>query len=171
MRKIKELKSLALFSVVAFSLSAGSAMAVSISDEASQSPDVKQFNELDTNGDGHLNYTEASKDSFYSKQHFNAADKNKDAKLTQAEYSDYKSAQQKKEVGRVVDDSTITTKVKASILKEEGFSGLQVSVETFKGVVQLSGFVNNKAQITKAGEIAKSIEGVKSVKNNLIVKS
>ncbi|MGY1488304.1 BON domain-containing protein [Methylobacillus pratensis] len=149
---------------------ASGAWAVSVSDELNQSPDVKQFHELDTNNDGHLNYTEASRDSFYTKEHFNAADKNKDAKLTQEEYSNYKTAQQKKEVGRVVDDSTITAKVKANILKEEGFKGLQVSVETYKGVVQLSGFVNSKAQIQKAGEVAKAVEGVKSVKNNLIVK-
>lgn len=153
------------------SLGAGSVLAVSISEELNQSPDVKQFHELDTNGDGHLNASEASRDSFYTKEHFNAADKNKDAKLTQQEYSDYKTAQQKKNVGRVVDDSTITAKVKANIVKEEGFGGLQVSVETFKGVVQLSGFVNSKVQIQKAGEIAKSVEGVKSVKNNLLVKS
>jgi len=150
---------------------ASGAWAVSISEELNQSPDVKQFHELDVNNDGHLTQTEASRDSFYTKEHFNAADKNKDGKLTQQEYSDYKTAQQKKEVGRVVDDTTITTKVKANILKEEGFKGLQVGVETYKGVVQLSGFVSTKAQIQRAGEIAKAVEGVKSVKNNLIVKN
>lgn len=149
---------------------ASGAWAVSISEELNQSPDVKQFHELDTNNDGHLNYSEASRDSFYTKEHFNAADKNKDAKLTQEEYSNYKTAQQKKEVGRIVDDSTITAKVKANILKEEGFKGMQVSVETYNGVVQLSGFVNTKAQVQKAGQVAKAVEGVKSVKNNLIVK-
>ena len=155
---------------VAIGVAGCSAWAVSLSDEINQSPDVQQFNDLDTNHDGHLSFSEASKDSFYTKEHFDAADKNKDAKLTQEEYSNYKTAQQKKEVGRIVDDSTITTKVKALIVKEEGFKGMQVSVETYKGVVQLSGFVSTKAQIQKAGEIAKSVEGVKSVKNNLIVK-
>lgn len=68
--------------------------------------------------------SEESKDSFYTRGYFNAADTNKDAKLPQAEYSNYKTAQQKKAVGRIVDDSTITTKVKALIVKEEGFKGM-----------------------------------------------
>lgn len=151
-------------------LVAGSAWAVTMSEEINQSPDVKQFRELDINNDGVLNFSEASKDSFYTKERFTAADKNKDAKLNQQEYSDYKTAQQKKEVGRLVDDSTITAKVKAGIVKEEGLKGLHVSVETYKGIVQLSGFVDSSAQVSKAGAIAKAVEGVKSVKNSLIVK-
>jgi osmotically-inducible protein OsmY len=72
--------------------------------------------------------------------------------------------------GQFVDDSVITTKVKAAILEEPTLKTLQISVETFKGVVQLSGFVDSAQSVTKAGAVAGSVAGVVSVKNNLIVK-
>jgi osmotically-inducible protein OsmY len=72
--------------------------------------------------------------------------------------------------GQYVDDSAITTKVKAEIFNEPSLKVFQINVETFKGEVQLSGFVDTSQSVTKAGEIARSVKGVKSVKNNLIVK-
>ena len=72
--------------------------------------------------------------------------------------------------GEFVDDSAITTKVKAALLAEPGIRSYQISVETFKGVVQLSGFVDTQQQKSKAGEIAWSVDGVNSVKNNILVK-
>ncbi len=72
--------------------------------------------------------------------------------------------------GEYVDDTVITTKVKAGIFDEPTLKTLQIQVETFKGAVQLSGFVDSAQSVEKAGEIAKSVEGVKEVKNNLIVK-
>ncbi len=72
--------------------------------------------------------------------------------------------------GEYVDDSTITTKVKASIFNDPALKVLQINVETFKGEVQLSGFVDSAQSKNKAGEVARSVKGVKSVKNNLIVK-
>ena len=72
--------------------------------------------------------------------------------------------------GEYVDDSVITTKVKSLLANDDFFKSFQISVETFKGVVQLSGFVNSKQAVNKAGEIVRSVQGVKSVKNNLIVK-
>jgi osmotically-inducible protein OsmY len=72
--------------------------------------------------------------------------------------------------GEYVDDSAITTKVKAEILNEPSLKVFQINVETFKGEVQLSGFVNSAQIVKKAGEVARSVKGVKSVKNNLIVK-
>ena len=72
--------------------------------------------------------------------------------------------------GQIVDDSVITTKVKAAILEEPTLKSLQISVETFKGVVQLSGFVDSKQNVTKAGEVARGVEGVVSVENDLLVK-
>jgi osmotically-inducible protein OsmY len=72
--------------------------------------------------------------------------------------------------GEYVDDSVITTKVKALIAKDDFLKSFQISVETFKGAVQLSGFVNSEDAIKKAGEITRSVKGVRSVKNNLIVK-
>ena len=72
--------------------------------------------------------------------------------------------------GEYVDDSVITTKVKALLANDDFFKSFQISVETYKGTVQLSGFVNSQQAVDKAGQIAKSVQGVKSVKNNLIVK-
>ncbi len=72
--------------------------------------------------------------------------------------------------GQYVDDSVITTKVKTALLVDPDIKSLDIGVETFKGVVQLSGFVNSAEQARKAVEIAKSVEGVRSVKNSLVVK-
>jgi osmotically-inducible protein OsmY len=72
--------------------------------------------------------------------------------------------------GEYVDDSTITTKVKAAIFNDPSLKVFQINVETFKGEVQLSGFVDSAQSVKKAGEVARSVGGVKSVKNNLIVK-
>jgi osmotically-inducible protein OsmY len=72
--------------------------------------------------------------------------------------------------GQIVDDSVITTKVKAAILEEPTLKSLQISVETYKGVVQLSGFVDSSQSVKKAGEVAGRVAGVVSVKNNLTVK-
>jgi hyperosmotically inducible periplasmic protein len=72
--------------------------------------------------------------------------------------------------GEYVDDSTITTKVKAAILEDSALKTFQISVTTYKGVVQLSGFVDSKEMIGRAGEVAGKVSGVREVKNDLIVK-
>ena len=72
--------------------------------------------------------------------------------------------------GEYLDDSTITTKVKTLLAEDDFLKSFQIGVETYKGTVQLSGFVNSEDAVRKAGEIARSVEGVTSVKNNLIVK-
>ena len=72
--------------------------------------------------------------------------------------------------GQLVDDSAITAKVKAQIFDDPMLKVFQISVESYKGVVQLSGFVDSKQAANKAAQIAKSVEGVESVKNSLVVK-
>ena len=72
--------------------------------------------------------------------------------------------------GQYVDDTVITTKVKAALLGDDAVKSFAVSVETVKGVVQLSGFVDTSAQKSAAGHDATTVPGVKDVKNNLIVK-
>ncbi len=76
----------------------------------------------------------------------------------------------KESTGEYVDDSVITTKVKAQIFDDPILKVLQINVETFKGEVQLSGFVNSAAASARAVEVTRSVKGVKSVKNSLIVK-
>jgi hyperosmotically inducible protein len=80
------------------------------------------------------------------------------------------STPQKASTGEYIDDSVITTKVKSQLMADDFLKSFQISVETFKGVVQLSGFVNTQAASDKAGQIASSVNGVRSVKNDLIVK-
>ena len=80
------------------------------------------------------------------------------------------STSTRESTGEYVDDSVITTKVKSLLAEDDFLKSFQISVETYKGIVQLSGFVNSRQAVDKAGQIARSVNGVKSVKNNLIVK-
>ena len=72
--------------------------------------------------------------------------------------------------GEYVDDSVITTKVKAAIFNDSALKVNEINVETFKGVVQLSGFVRSQADIDKAVKVARGVAGVKSVKNDMRLK-
>jgi osmotically-inducible protein OsmY len=80
------------------------------------------------------------------------------------------STAQREGTGEYVDDSVITTKVKAAIFNEPSLKVAEINVETFKGVVQLSGFVNSQADMYKAVEVARDVKGVKSVKNDMRMK-
>lgn len=72
--------------------------------------------------------------------------------------------------GEFIDDSTLANKVKVALYTDEEVQGTQVEVEAFRGVVQLSGFVDSTAQSQKAEQIAREVNGVQDVHNNLIVK-
>jgi osmotically-inducible protein OsmY len=76
----------------------------------------------------------------------------------------------KEGTGEYVDDSVITTKVKAALLDEPSLKSMEINVETFKGVVQLSGFVRSEADIEKAVHVARGVHGVTSVKNDMRLK-
>lgn len=76
----------------------------------------------------------------------------------------------KESTGEYVDDAVITSKVKAAVLGESSLKSAEINVETYKGVVQLSGFVRSRADIDKAVAVARSVKGVSSVKNDMIVK-
>ena len=80
------------------------------------------------------------------------------------------STPQQASTGQIIDDSLITTKVKAAIFEEPNLKSLQIGVETYKGIVQLSGFVNSSAASLKAADVTRKVEGVKGVKNSLVVK-
>lgn len=77
------------------------------------------------------------------------------------------STSQRASTGEYIDDTWITTKVKAEILKEPTLKVTQINVETYKNVVQLSGFVDSSESMSKAVAIARSVEGVSSVKNDM----
>ncbi len=72
--------------------------------------------------------------------------------------------------GEYIDDTVITTKVKAAIFNDPTLKATEINVETFKGRVQLSGFVKSQADISKASEVARSVKGVQSVKNDIRLK-
>lgn len=80
------------------------------------------------------------------------------------------STSQQEGTGEYLDDSVITTKVKAAIFSDASLKSSEINVETFKGVVQLSGFVNSQNDINRAVEVARNVKGVQSVKNVMHLK-
>jgi len=80
------------------------------------------------------------------------------------------STETREGTGEFVDDTVITTKVKAAIFNEPTLKVAEINVETFKGIVQLSGFVRSNADMNKAVEIARKVGGVTSVRNDMRLK-
>ena len=80
------------------------------------------------------------------------------------------STAQKQGTGEYVDDAVITTKVKAALVENPLTKAYQIEVETYKGVVQLSGFVATQAEANKAAELARGVNGVSSVKNDIRIR-
>jgi osmotically-inducible protein OsmY len=77
---------------------------------------------------------------------------------------------QHQRAGEYVDDSVLTAKVKAALFNEPNLKSAEINVETFKGVVQLSGFVGSWSAKRRAADVARHVEGVRSVKNDMRVK-
>jgi osmotically-inducible protein OsmY len=80
------------------------------------------------------------------------------------------STSKQESTGEYVDDTVITTKVKSLLAADDFLKSFEISVETYKGTVQLSGFVGSQNAVDKAVQIARGVNGVKSVKNSLVVK-
>lgn len=74
------------------------------------------------------------------------------------------------QVGEYIDDSVITATVKAKLINDSDISAVEVNVETYKGVVQLSGFVKEATDIAKASELARTVRGVQAVRNDIRLK-
>lgn len=72
--------------------------------------------------------------------------------------------------GQYVDDTVITTKVKTALFEQPSLKSAQINVETYKGVVQLSGFITSQANVNTAVQTARNVHGVTSVKNDMIVR-
>ena len=129
-----------------------------------------EFRQLDANHDGYISSAEAKKKRDFDKA-LREADDNHDGRLDAAEFVKAESVYSRIRAGQYVDDSVITAKVKAALLKDEQLAALGVTVETYKGTVLLSGFVSNERQVHRAAEIASGVRGVTAVRNSLIVKS
>jgi osmotically-inducible protein OsmY len=80
------------------------------------------------------------------------------------------STQRQESTGEYVDDTAITAKVKTAIFNEPGLKSAEINVETFKGRVQLSGFVSSQANIERAVAVASGVGGVTSVRNDMRLK-
>lgn len=132
---------------------------------AQKSESNSAFKALDANGDGFLSRKEVQADKELTKR-FSKFDANRDGKLSEDEFHKAKRAEDK----RILDDTAITTKVKAKLLQEKGIPSTSISVETFEGRVQLAGSVETREQIAHAGKVARSVSGVKRVENRLKVK-
>src|SRR6185503_950344 len=79
--------------------------------------------------------------------------------------------QTKESTGEVIDNSAITAKIKAALVDDPMVSAMQIKVKSFRGVVQLSGFVDTEQQKERAQKIAEGIDGVREVRNDIVVKS
>jgi hyperosmotically inducible protein len=123
------------------------------------------FAALDKNKDGHLSRLEAAGDREIAKR-FASFDADGDGRLSEAEYVYAKQDNDR----RVLRDATLTARVKAALLAEKGIPSLSISVETYEGQVQLSGFVPAPDIVSRAGRVTAGVSGVRSVHNNIAVK-
>lgn len=123
------------------------------------------FVALDRNRDGHISRVEALANPEVQKR-FTAFDSDRDGLLSEAEYVAAMEDNQK----RVLEDSVITARVKAALLAEKGIPSLAISVETYEGRVQLSGFVRMADIASRAGRVTAGVTGVRTVHNNLVVR-
>jgi hyperosmotically inducible periplasmic protein len=123
------------------------------------------FAALDKNKDGYLSKLEAVGDREIAKR-FSSFDADGDGRLSEAEYAYAKQDNDR----RVLRDAALTARVKAALLAEKGIPSLSISVETYEGQVQLSGFVPAPDIVSRAGRVTASVSGVRSVHNNIAVK-
>jgi hyperosmotically inducible protein len=156
-----------------FALAFFAALALTASAHAAQhgaNGSSPEFRQMDTNHDGYISSAEAKKQSDFDKA-LGEADDNHDGRLDATEFVKAESVYARMRAGQYINDSVITAKVKAALLKDERLSGLGVTVETYKGTVLLSGFVSNEQLARHAAEIASRVRGVTAVRNSLLVKS
>lgn len=129
-----------------------------------------KFIQLDVNADGLLTHEEVKQMRGYSGP-FTEADANRDGKLDEQEFLKAESLHDRAYASRVANDSAITAKVKTALLREPQLKSLDVSVETYRGEVLLSGFVKDESQRARAVKAASTIAGVTGVKDGLVVRN
>jgi hyperosmotically inducible protein len=123
------------------------------------------FAALDRNGDGYLTRTEAAADAEIAKR-FAQFDTDGDRRLSQAEYL----AAREDNGRRAVRDAALTARVKVALIAEHGIPSTAISIETYEGQVQLSGFVPAAEMASRAGRVTAAVSGVRIVHNNLVVR-
>ena len=129
----------------------------------------EKFKSLDKDGDGFVSKAETSHIRDYEHA-FAKGDENKDGKLTPAEFFESEAAHDRIRLGKYIDDTVLTTRVKTALVREKGLKSMDVSVESSQGRVVLAGVVDSEAQRQTALRVARKIDGVREVKDGLIVK-
>jgi len=128
-----------------------------------------KFRSLDANRDGFLDKSEVSRIRGYAEA-FDKADANRDKKLGLKEFAEAQAIHDRQQVAAYASDAALTAKVKTALLREPDLKSMDVGVETDKGRVQLSGWVENEAQRKKVLQVASRVEGVKEVKDGMSIK-
>ena len=165
---MKSNRAISRSTAIALAMSAAFGTARVMAADKPQEPGQK-FEQLDRNHDGFLTRDEVRGIRDFGKA-FDQADENKDGKLDPAEFAKADAIHDRIAAGTYVDDSVITAKVKAALLKEPDLKSLDVSVETMRGEVLLSGFVKDEGQRQKAMKVAVAVNGVASVKDAMVVR-
>ncbi|HKX37569.1 MAG TPA: BON domain-containing protein [Burkholderiales bacterium] len=129
----------------------------------------EKFKSLDKDSDGFVSKSETSHVRNYEHA-FAKGDENRDGKLTPAEFFESEAAYDRIRLGKYIDDTVLTTKVKTALFREKDLKSMDVSVQTNEGRVVLSGFVDSEAQREAALRVARKIDGVRDVKDGLMVK-
>lgn len=122
------------------------------------------FGALDANGDGYLNRLEVAANPEIAKR-FPFFDFDRDWRLSEREFLLARQDHQR----RVLSDSALAARIKAALHAERGIQLRTISVETYEGRVQLSGFVAIAESASRAGRVAASVNGVRTVHNNIVV--
>jgi hyperosmotically inducible protein len=128
-----------------------------------------KFKSLDRDGDGFISKGEVAHIEGYGAA-LTEADDNRDGKLSPDEFTKAEAIHDRQQVGKYVDDSVLTAKVKTALLREKGLKSMDVNVETYRGRVLLSGFVANDTQRKQALLVASKVQGVQEVKDGMTVK-
>ncbi|HEX6928278.1 MAG TPA: BON domain-containing protein [Gammaproteobacteria bacterium] len=81
------------------------------------------------------------------------------------------STESQKSTGEYIDDAAITAKVETALIRDDSLDAIDINIETYKGVVQLSGFVDSREDVREAEEVARNVNGVVDVENDLRVKA
>ncbi len=159
-----------LLAALLLGLTGTSAMAGTLDQATQGSASRMGFTKFDSNGDGYISLDEFTAQHMDAKA-FQEADANHDGRLDQDEFVKALAINDRIQAGDYLSDTWITTKVKTLLMKDDLLSGLGINVDTRNGDVQLSGWVNNQDQASRAVQIASNVKGVKIVHNNLELKN
>lgn len=156
---------------IAIAFLTGSLQAYAFGDEGTvdQGAYASVFHSMDTDDDGTLDKNEVKNDKLF-KDSFADADQNRDGLLDMNEYSEHRRMKEQQNVKRLVSDAELVTRVKAKLVKDAGLKSMKINVDAHKSTVILSGFVDTQAQADQAVAVAKSVDGVNTVKSSLVVK-